>query len=41
MFDILLDLLKVFLSCIIIGGVIATVWHLNKKYFGKKTTLRH
>lgn len=39
MYDILLDLLKVFLSCVITGGIIATVYHLNRKYFGKKTSL--
>lgn len=40
MYNILLDLLKIFLACIITGCVISTVWYLGNKYFGKKTTLR-
>lgn len=37
MYDILFDLLKLFLSCVIIGGIVGAVSRLGKNYFGKKT----
>lgn len=37
MYEFLFDLLKLFLACIITGGIVAAVYGLGKAYFGKKT----
>lgn len=40
MYTFLLDLLKLFLACMVTGGIVALVYQLGKNYFGKKTTRR-